>query len=66
MDPKYPKISVKLLGNSGNAFFILGKVTKELRRAQVPTDQIEAFKAEAMSGDYDHLLQTVMKWVTVD
>ena len=66
MDPKYPEVAVKLLDNSGNAFFILGKVTKELRRAKVPTDQIEAFKTEAMGGDYDHLLQTVMKWVTVD
>jgi len=66
MDLKYPKINVKLLGNSGNVFFILGKVTKELRMAKVPTDQIEAFKTEAMSGDYDHLLQTVMQWVTVD
>ena len=66
MDPKYPEVTVELLNGDGNAFSILGKVTKELRMAKVPADQIEAFKTEAMSGDYDHLLQTVMKWVTVD
>lgn len=66
MDPKYPEVTVELLNGDGNAFSILGKVIKELRMAKVPADQIEAFKTEAWSGDYDHLLQTVMKWVTVD
>jgi len=29
----------------------------------VPQDEIDAFFAEATSGDYDHLLQTTMRWV---
>lgn len=63
--PKYPNVSVKLIGEDGNAFVILGKVLKALKKAGVPKDEMEKFKSEAISGDYDHLLQTVMKWVEV-
>lgn len=66
MDPKYPEIVVRLIGENGNAFAVLGKVTKALRRAGVSKDEIDAFTAEAINGNYDHLLQTVMKWVTVE
>ena len=31
----------------------------------VPREEQEEFMEEATSGDYDHLLQTVMKWVDV-
>ncbi len=63
---KYPDISVTLVGEDGNAFAILGKVQSKLRRAGVDKAEISAFIAEATSGDYDHLLQTVMAWVEVD
>ncbi len=36
-----------------------------MRRAGVPPTEIEAFRVEAMSGDYDNLLATAMKWVDV-
>jgi len=65
-DCKYPKIHVKLVGEDGNAFSILGRVQGAMRRAKVPKDEIKAFQKEATSGDYDHLLATVMKWVDVD
>ena len=29
----------------------------------VPDEDVEAFKEEAISGDYDHLLRTCMEWV---
>ena len=45
---------------------ILGRVRKALRRAGVSNDEIETFSKEAASGDYDHLLQTVMKTVETD
>jgi hypothetical protein len=64
MDPKYPDVHVELLGKDGNAFAILGNVAKALRRAGVA--EIEMFYDEATQGDYDHLLRTVMAWVTVD
>jgi hypothetical protein len=34
-----------------------------LRAAGVPQEEVDAFFAEATSGDYDHLLQTTMAWV---
>ena len=66
MEPKYPNISVKLIGGDGNAFNIMGAVSKALRRAEVSKDEVSQYMAEAMSGDYDNLLQVTMKWVNVE
>jgi hypothetical protein len=63
--PKYPAISVKLTGHDGNAFFIIGRISQHLRAGGVPADEIKAFQTEAMSGDYDNVLATCMKWVDV-
>jgi hypothetical protein len=63
--PKYPQITVQLTGSDGNAFAVLGKVNQALRRAGIPTDERHAFQQEATAGDYDALLQTVMRWVEV-
>ena len=65
MTTKYPDITVELSGTDGNAFAILGKVKKALSRGGVPPEEVSAFFAEATSGDYDHLLQTCMKYVEV-
>lgn len=58
------KPKVKLTGRDGNAFAIIGAVTKALRSAG-QADKVAAFREEAMSGDYDHLLQTAMKYADV-
>jgi len=63
--PKYPDIDVQLTGNDGNAFAIMGAVGQALRRAGVSKEEIEEYNKESMSGDYNHLLQTAMKWVNV-
>jgi hypothetical protein len=63
--PKYPDVHVRLTGEDGNAFAVLDHVTRAMREAMVPRAEIDTFKAEAMSGDYDHLLQTRMAWVDV-
>ncbi len=65
MEVKYPEIEVTLVGRDGNAFAIIGAVTKALKRAGVPKEEVSAFSTEAMMGNYDHLLQTAMKWVNV-
>lgn len=65
-EPKYPQVSVKLVGEDGNAFAILGRVSQALRDAHVAQEEVAKFHAEATSGNYDHLLQTVMQWVNVD
>ncbi len=61
--PRYPEVQVQLSGEDGNAFAILGRTTAAMRQAGVPQDEIDSFFAEATSGDYDHLLQTTMRWV---
>lgn len=63
--PKYPHIEVELSGQDGNAFFIIGRVVSALRRAGVPADEVQSFQTEAMSGDYDNVLRTVMATVEV-
>lgn len=59
------KVSVKLTKTDGNAFAILGKVKRALKDGEVSQETIDEFLKEAMSGDYDHLLQTCMKYVNV-
>jgi len=66
MKIKYPDIEVKLVGTNGNAFAIIGKVQYALKRNKVSLDEVALFMKEATSGDYDHVLQTCMKWVTVE
>jgi len=65
MTPKYPDISVELSGKDGNAFAVMASVGKALKRNEVPQEEVEQFYAESMSGDYDHLLRTAMRWVVV-
>lgn len=65
MNIKYPQVSVQLSGEDGNAFSITNRVMAALRRAGVPREEIEAYWAETKTGDYDHLLQTTMRWVDV-
>lgn len=62
---KYPHIEVQLTGTDGNAFAVLGTVQKALRKHGVSEQEIVEFMDEAMSGDYDHLLQTVVRTVRV-
>ena len=59
-------IKVKLIGEDGNAFYILGKVRQALRRGGKDKEFIDAFTAKATSGDYYHLLATVMEVVEVE
>lgn len=63
--PRYPDIEVQLAGEDGNAMAIISRVRRALRRAGVPSEEQEAFTSEAMSGDYDNVLQTAMRWVDV-
>jgi hypothetical protein len=64
-DIRYPGLQVQLIGEDGNAFAVLGRVQKALRKAGVSKEERDEFLAEATSGDYDHLLATVMDWVDV-
>ena len=64
MDVKFPDVKVQLVGQDGNAFAIMGRVTAALRRAG-HGDAVKAYTNEAMSGDYGNLLRVTMKTVSV-
>ena len=62
---RFPEIEVELVGQDGNAYAILGRVKRELKRNGVSAEEQTEFMTEATSGDYDALLRTVMQWVNV-
>lgn len=59
-------IKVRLVGEDGNAFSILGRVRQALRRGGESPEFIGAFTKEATSGDYAHLLATTLAVVEED
>jgi hypothetical protein len=71
--PKYP-IRVRLSGEDGNTGAIMGRVSRAIRAylhdegkltpAEIAAE-VTAYREETMSGDYDNVLQTAMKWVNV-
>lgn len=62
---KYPHVHVKLSGEDGNAFSIIGRVDRALKTAGVSSDARKEYREEATAGDYDNLLATTAGWVTV-
>ena len=62
---KYPDVTVKLVGEDGNAFAVLGSVRKALKRAGYH-DAVEEYTKEATAGNYDDLLVVTMKYVNVE
>ena len=65
METKYPHINIPLVGEDGNAYAILGRVRGIMNRNGLG-DKRDEFYAEATSGDYNHLLRTVMSWFATD
>lgn len=65
-DPKYPQVTVQLTGIDSNAGSIMGAVTRGLRRHGVSAEEQDEFRKEAMSGDYNNVIATAMKWVDVE
>ena len=59
-EEKKKKVTLDLAECDGNAFALVGAFRKRARREGWAKDEIEAVTAEAMSGDYDHLLQTLI------
>ncbi len=59
------KPTVNLIGVDGNAYHIIGLCTKAARKAKWNKEQILSFQREMMSGDYNNVLQTAMKYFDV-
>lgn len=52
---------LKLCGEDGNAFAILGRAQKTARKAGWTNERIDQMIDEATAGDYDHLLSVIME-----
>lgn len=54
---------MRLVGEDGNAFAIMGRFRRAARDAGWSAEEISDVLEEAMSGDYDHLLAVMMEHV---
>lgn len=60
------KPKLKLIGQDGNAFAILGKARRAAREAGWTKEQLEDFMDLAEEGDYNNLLKVVMEHFDVN
>ena len=65
-EPRYPNITVKLVGEDGNGLAILARAINAARKGGLSVEEIAKFRNEATSKDYDHLLATCMAWFEVE
>jgi hypothetical protein len=72
--PLYDRIEVQLTGYDGNGFFIAARARTAIRKGLIheygwsrDAAEVEAkrYFDEALSGSFDALVQTTMRWVTV-
>ncbi len=57
-----PRVMVRLVGEDGNAFAILGRVRLAMREAGWSAEEISAYVMEATAGDYNHLLAVTLHY----
>lgn len=58
-----PEEDVELVGIDGNAGSVMGFVSRALKQAGNSTAVVDAWRREAMSGDYNHLLRAAMEYL---
>lgn len=54
------KVKMQLAGLDGNAFALMEAFSRNARRQGWTSDEIDTVLTECRSGDYDHLLCTLM------
>ena len=54
------KVNLQLVGLDGNAYALMGAFQRQARREKWTPEEIKTVLDECQSGDYDHLLQTLM------
>lgn len=54
------KVRMQLVGTDGNAFSLMGRFARNARQQGWYKEEIDAVLDECRSGDYDHLLATLM------
>ena len=62
---KLSKPKLKLTGEDGNAFSILGRARQAMKKAGYSKQKIDRYQAEATSGDWHHLIATTTEWFDV-
>lgn len=55
------KINLKLVGLDGNAFALMGAFRHQARKEGWSEEEVHSVLDEAMTGDYNHLLRTLME-----
>lgn len=55
------KVKLDLSGLDGNAFTLMGAFSKAAKQQGRTKEEIQIVMTECQSGDYDHLLQTLLK-----
>ncbi len=60
------KPELRLVGEDGNAFAILGRAGTAARQAGWTRGEIDVYINEATAGDYNHLLCTTMEYFDCD
>lgn len=58
-------LKVKLIGEDGNVFYILGKVLLALKKGGYNKKFQDEFIKEATSGDYNHVIATINDYVEI-
>ncbi len=48
------------LNGNGNAYSLMGAFSRQAKRENWSKEEIDTVMTECQSGDYDHLLQTLM------
>ncbi len=62
---RYPAVQVPLIGRDSDALAVVAAVSRALEQAGVRQEEITNFYDEALSGDYNTVLQTALRWITV-
>ena len=66
-EPIYPDLVVPVNdGPDGNAMMIVANLRRGLQHRHVSADKISKIITEALSRNYEHVLQTVGKYATLD
>jgi len=60
-----PMYDIEVAPIDGNAYSIMGAVSKAMRRAGASDEVIKKYQDDSRSGDYDHLIQVAMKHVNL-
>ncbi len=55
-------VQLELVGLDGNAFYLLGVFQRQAQREGWTSYEIELVLSQAKSGDYDHLVATLMMY----